>query len=173
MKSYVVACVVVGAVSSLAIADESDDRYLANYRKYDLPREAEHIKSTPPAPGVDKAPATGPAWCAPLTEQPRTYGFGGHLSSYYNSPQTHGYELFGAASALCHNDPKEPIIQKAATEIVQLWMNSSGLSAPDAIESIKMWLDKDGYEAEQKKLCDALALDSEVGGAERAFQQAR
>ena len=136
------------------------------------PREAENIKSTPPAAGVDKTTSTGPAWCAPLKESPRTYGFGGHLSSYYAAPGYKGYELFGAADALCHNDPKEPIIQQAATEIVQLWMNSTGLSQADAVESIKMWLDKD-HESLQKQICNALAIDDEVGGAERAFQLAR
>jgi len=173
MKRYVVACVVVAGLGSLAIADENDDRARKNYYEYDLPREAENIKNTPPAAGVDKAAATGPAWCAPLTGDPRTYSFGGHLASYYAAPQYKGYELFGAADALCHNDPKAPIIQKAATEIVQLWMNSTGLSQADAVESIKMWLGKDAYEAEQKQLCSALAIDDEVGGAERAFQLAR
>ena len=144
--------------------------------KGDLERVAGEIKNTPPRPGVEQAaPASGarPAWCGPLTEAPYLGGMTSHLGSYYDDPVNKVYALVGAAEALCKNDTSQPVIKLATREIVQLWMNIYGLSAPDAVESLKITVAKGARDAGQKKACTALALDDEIGGAERAFIRAK
>jgi hypothetical protein len=162
MRAFIVAGV-VAALGGQAAADYKDD----------LKRVEGRLKTTPAGRGVDKAPAGGPGWCNPLTEKPYTGGFEISLDSYYGAPQTKGYALVEAARALCRNDPNEPVIHRAAQEVLQLWMNTYGLSGPDATESLRLTLDKSLNESSKKKLCDALELNAEIGGADRAFMATR
>jgi hypothetical protein len=162
MRALVVVGVVFGFAQDAA-ADYSND----------LKRIEGRLKQTAPARGVDKAPLGPPGWCGPLTESPYTGGVDGHLGQYYEYPTTKFWAVVGAAQALCKNDPKAPVIHRFAQEVLQIWMNNYGLSAADAVESIKLTIDKDRNESAQRELCKALALDAEVGGAERAFQMAR
>ena len=162
--------VVLGVAVMLAGSEAAADY------KSDLERMAGEIKQTPPRPGVDQAgPASGarPAWCGPLTEAPYGGGMTSHLGSYYQAPDTKLYALVGAAQALCKNDTAHPVIKRATQEIVQLWMNAYGLSAPDAVESLVLTTKEGARDAGQKATCQALEIDGEVGGAERAFVVAK
>lgn len=156
---------------TIAVAGEASADYQG-----DLQRVAGEIKQTPPRPGVDQAPpASGarPAWCGPLTEAPYLGGLTSHLGSYYDDPKNKVYALVGAAEALCKNDTTQPVIKLATREIVQIWMNLNGLSAADAVESLKITATKGARDAGQKQTCDNLKLDDEVGGADRAFLRAK
>jgi len=149
------------ATPAVAVAD--------NYTDYDLKSIGEKLKNTPPAPGVDKASPSAPAWCPPLSEKPYTGGFESHLGSFYQDPARNDYSLIAAAEALCKNDPKQPIIQKATAEVLQLYMNRTGLSQADAVQSMRLWKDKNLADDEQSKLCKSLSLDDETQGPTRAF----
>jgi len=144
----------------------------AEYRD-DLNRVAESVKQTPPARGIDRAPMGPPTWCPPPSGAPSEAGFHVVLESYYRSPDTRIDALIDAATRLCKNDPRQPIIQKAAAEVQQLWMNRFGLSAADAVDSMRLSIDPARIDAEKQRLCDAITLDDELGGADRAFMQAR
>ena len=130
------------------------------------------LKQPAPGGGIDKAPAGAPGWCNGIEDDGRA-DVGGHLGSYYADGPYKFAELVAAARATCNLDPKHPVTQQAAQEVLQLWMNETGLSAPDATESINLTIDQKRNEALQKELCAALAIDPEVAGAERAFLQAK
>lgn len=159
---------VAGALVAVAL---SAGTAAADY-KDNLERAAGSIKQTPPRKGVEQAPAASgarPGWCGPPPSEPFTGGFDGHLKDYYQDQSKPDYKLLGAAVALCRNDTAQPVIKLATREIVQLWMNANGLSAADAVESIKFAADDDARKAGEQKACDALALDPEIGGTDRAF----
>jgi hypothetical protein len=167
MKAWLVMGVVVALTSEAAAQQDARERY-----KYDLKSLKDSLKSTPAARGVDKAPLGPPGWCGPLKEAPYGAGLGGHMDSYYQQPDQL-WKLAGAVGAICKNDPKEPLIQKFAQEILQVWMNKFGLNAKDAVESLKLVLDDPASDAGKKRVCGALTISDEIEGAEKIFMQAR
>jgi hypothetical protein len=125
-----------------------------------------------PGKGLERAPLRAPSWCAhasferdegwPATIQNELRDYrGGHYSQY---------RLIEAARALC-NAPGDPLAARVATEIEQYWINDSGLSEADAIESISARVDVAELDAGQHKLCDALAGD-EPDDARQKLQHA-
>ena len=54
------------------------------------------------------------------------------------------------------SEPEEPLARRIATEVLQPWINQTGMSARDAVESLALRADKDGFPAERTALCDAI-----------------
>ena len=162
MKTSVVLGVAVMLAGSEAAADY----------KNDIERISGELKQTPPRAGVDQAgPASGarPAWCGALTAPPENGGLSAHLDQYYDAPERRFDHIIAAAKSLCKNDTAHPVIKRATQEIVQIYMNAYGLSAPDAVEALVLTTKEGAREEGEKATCKALEIDGEVGGAERAF----
>jgi hypothetical protein len=138
----------------------------------DVDELKEYLKHPAPAPGIEKAPLTAPTWCAGHEHHTFEPGAVGRSIDSYRSQQ-YWDTLLKAGEYLCDGDPKNPIVQAAAQEILQYWMNAFGLTAKDAIETFNAHMQKDKLEAAHQQLCDALAISDEVEGEERAHMLAR
>lgn len=118
-----------------------------------------------PGPGLDRAPVRPPPWCGGGYETDETWAFNvaNELDTFResvgheNQLNRSGSEsrLFHAAALVC-NAPRNPVAQRAAAEIEQLWINRSGLSDADAVASLTARVVPDAFKAEHEKLCSAV-----------------
>jgi hypothetical protein len=120
----------------------------------DIERELAH--PTPPGPGLERAQLRGIPWCGGVHE--RDPDWGGLVADdfqQYRNNRHYQFRLFHLARAVC-SEPEEPLAQRIATEVLQLWINETGMAARDAVESLALRADKDGFQAERTALCDAI-----------------
>jgi hypothetical protein len=116
---------------------------------------------TPPAPGRERAQLRGIPWCGGVRE--RDPDWGGLVIddlNQYRQNRHSQFRLFHLARAVC-SEPEEPLAQRIATEVLQLWINETGMTARDAVESLALRADKDGFQAERTALCDAIKPKSD------------
>lgn len=73
----------------------------------------------------------------------------------YRTSRYMEHRLFQLARGVC-SAPDDPLAQRIATEVLQLWINQTGMSAPDAVASLSLRADKDAFQAERTALCDAI-----------------
>lgn len=120
----------------------------------DIEKELGH--PTSPGPGLERAQLRGIPWCGSVRERDPDWGglVADDLHQYRNN-RHHESRLFHLARAVC-SEPEEPLAQRIATEVLQLWINETGMAARDAIESLALRADKDGFQAERTALCDAI-----------------
>jgi len=118
--------------------------------------EHELAQLTPPGPGLDRAQIRGIPWCSGVRERNPDWGayVANDLRQYRTSRHAED-RLFRLARAVC-SEPEEPLAQRIATEVLQLWINKTGLTAAEAVESLTLRADKDGFQAERTALCDAI-----------------
>src|SRR4051812_33270357 len=120
--------------------------------------EIEHdlAQLTPPGPGLERAQIRGIPWCGGVRERDPDWGayVANDLEQYRSSRHAEG-RLFRLARVVC-SEPEEPLAQRIATEVLQLWINETGMAARDAIESLALHVDKDRFQAERTALCDAI-----------------
>jgi hypothetical protein len=163
-----VAVVVVMGLASPAGADERDEQR-ARQELESLPSQ---LKPVTPDPGRNTASVRPPPWCDGVADVsftvssiPRMIEAGTRYSNELDP-------LWDAARATCKWG-KEPAVQQAAAIIEQIWINKTGLREPQAVESIKLRLDKDKLEADKQRLCGALTVSDEIEGEDKAFMAAR
>ncbi len=120
----------------------------------DIERELEHAAA--PGPGLERAQLRGIPWCGSVRERDRDWA--GYVASDLQQVRTsrHGEDrLFRLARGVC-SEPDDPLAQRIATEVLQLWINETGMPARDAVESLALRVDKDRFQAERTALCDAI-----------------
>lgn len=114
------------------------------------------------------ASAAEPQWCKGAPKD-RDEGWAetaeNSLQDYRGSHHSQ-YRLFEAARVVCNN-PRSPQARKIATEIVTSWMRETGLDEAHAQESIAARVDKDAWEADSQKLCDALPEEGKLNDAKK------
>jgi hypothetical protein len=111
---------------------------------------------TPPAPGRERAQLRGIPWCGGVRERDKDWaGLVIDDLQQYRQNRHSQFRLFHLARAVC-SEPEEPLAQRIATEVLQLWINETGMAARDAVESLALRADKDGFQAERTALCDAI-----------------
>lgn len=157
-----------GATSEASEAGPDDGDHTPSTEGLDA--LATRMPGIAPEPGRGKAPVRAPAWCNGI----EVTGYSpAALARTYEGWQKNGFEtLIESARISCKfGNSKEG--QVAATMIEQTWINLTGLSDPDAVESIRARIQKDAWKAQHEKLCAALTVSDEVQGEERAFTLAR
>lgn len=142
----------------------------------DAETEAELEKSLAhpqPLPGLERAHVGPPRWCGRLKERDEAWAgsFVNEMEDYRGNHFSQ-YRLFNASHKLC-NEPNRPAAQHAAAEVVQYWINETGLSEQDAIASLAARFDTDAWEAAQQQLCDALGNGDDGDGDEDDDEGAR
>jgi hypothetical protein len=142
---------VVLVVSSVAGADPEGDAELERA-----------LKHPAPGPGLERAPVAPPRWCGRITDPDRgwTYTLANDLRGFESSEIHSPTHLVAAARAVC-NEPRSPLAQRAAAEILQDWINASGESVADATTSLAARFDDQAFEAAHESLCKV--LDSRSG----------
>jgi hypothetical protein len=111
---------------------------------------------TPPGPGLERAQLRGIPWCGSVRERDPEWWT--HIIDdfeQYRTNRTYENRLFRLAGGVC-NEPDDPLARRVATEVLQLWINQTGMTARDAVESLALRADKGGFEAERTALCDAI-----------------
>jgi hypothetical protein len=144
--------VVVAMVLAPALAAADDP---------DMEAELEHSLAHPqPLPGLERAHVGPPRWCGHLKERDGAWAgsFVNEMEDYRGNHFSQD-RLFNASHKLC-NAPNRPAAQHAAAEVLQYWINETGLSEQDAIASLAARFDTDAWEAAQQALCDALGGDT-------------
>lgn len=131
----------------------------------DIERELEH--PTPSGPGLERAQLRGIPWCGSVRERDRDWA--GYVADDLHQARTsrHGEDrLFRLARGVC-SEPDDPLAQRIASEVLQLWINQTGMAARNAVESLALRVDKDGFQAERTALCDAIKPRGDGTGNER------
>ncbi|HEY6034357.1 MAG TPA: hypothetical protein VIV58_08865 [Kofleriaceae bacterium] len=118
-----------------------------------------------PLPGLEKAPARAPAWCAHVKPDS-----GYHASGV--AQELDARPLF-AAKILCTFPKNNKSVQRAAAILEQGWINSTGESDADAVMSLTARLDEPAFRAAKQKLCSQLTVSSEVSGEDALFMKTR
>jgi hypothetical protein len=138
--------------------------------------EIEHEIGVPtaPGPGLERAQLHGIPWCGAVHKHDPEWWMStaDDLQQYRNGRHSQ-FRLFHLARMLC-GEPGDPLVQRIATEALQLWINETGMAARDAVESLALRTDKDGFQAERTALCDAIKpKDDETRKERTALARAR
>ena len=142
--------VIVGVllVSAVAVADE------------DYEAQLDHSLAHPaPLAGLDRAHVGPPRWCGQMKDHED--GWAGSIvnsMSDYRGGHFSQSRLIESARYAC-NAPNRPAAQRASAEILQYWINETGLSEADAIASIAARVDHDAFDASRDQLCKQLDAD--------------
>jgi hypothetical protein len=127
----------------------------------DLESEMERTLAHPaPLPGLERAHVGPPRWCGHLKERDDTWAgtFVNDMQDYRGSHYSQS-RLFNGARLVC-NAPNRPAAAHAAAEVLQYWINETGLSEQDAIASLAARFDDDAWTAAHDQLCSALESDA-------------
>lgn len=127
-----------------------------------------------PGPGLDRASSGPPRWCpgGPVKEIKWPSEVASELQQYRanNSPLLQP-NLVTAAAVVCTYNA--PAYQRAATEILQYWINETGLSEADAIASLAARIDPDEWQADHDQVCHALRSGDSHDQEQNAMVEAR
>jgi hypothetical protein len=110
-----------------------------------------------PGPGLDRASSGPPRWCpgGPVKDIKWPSAVASELQQYRaNKQPLLQPNLVSAAAAVCTYNA--PGYQRAATEILQYWINETGLSEADAVASLAARIDPDAWQADHDQVCHAL-----------------
>jgi hypothetical protein len=131
------------------------------------------LKHPAASPGLDTARGGALKWCSAVTSRDETWpsSIAGDLDSFRRSG-TQQVSLIEAARGVC-TVRGEPVYQRAAVEVLQLWINETGLSEADAVASLTARVDKDAWEADYRKLCDGLVSNDGRDDEPHALADAR
>jgi hypothetical protein len=111
---------------------------------------------TPPGPGLDRAQIHGIPWCGSMHERdPEWWMYVVDDLQQYRNNRHYQVRLFHLARVVC-SAPDDPLAQRIATEVLQMWINETGMAARDAVESLALRADKGGFQGERTALCDAI-----------------
>lgn len=142
---------VTGIASAQGIDVESFNKELAA-----LERSLAHPA---PGPGLERASSGPPRWCrggrVGVNDIKWPNEVASNLERYRTSKeQFEQPRLVDAAAAVCTYNA--PGYHRAATEILQYWINETGLPEADAVASLAARIDPDAWQAEHDQLCQAL-----------------
>jgi len=127
-----------------------------------------------PSPGLDRASGGPPRWCrgGPVKDIQWPNGVASDLEQYRARHQSLVQPfLVEAAAAVCTYNA--PGYHHAATEILQYWINETGLSEADAIGSLAARIDPDAWQDEHDQLCHALGSGDSRDKEQNAMAEAR
>lgn len=117
---------------------------------------------TPPGPGLEQAQLRDVPWCGSVhARDPEWWMHVVDDLHQYRNNRHYETRLFELAGGVC-SEPGDPLAQRIATEVLQLWINETGMAARDAVESLALRADKDTFQAERTALCDAIKLKSDA-----------
>jgi hypothetical protein len=168
--ALVTACLTVIASGSALAEDDWEAAQQQERMKAEFDSLAKELPKITADAGLDTAPAVAPPWCSAIKEDlgsPTVSSVRRYIESGLQYSNT--WEgLMGAAEATCVW-PKQKAIAQAVQTIHQAWINITGLSAAQAMETFKLRLDKERLAADKAKLCDGMTLSDEQDGAEKSF----
>jgi hypothetical protein len=139
--------VIIGVllVSAVAGADEDYEGQLDRSRAHPAPLA-----------GLERAHVGPPRWCGRMKERDESWaGSIANSMQEYRGGHYQQSSLVRSAQLVC-NAPNRPAAQHAAAEILQYWINETGLSEADAIASLAARFDGDAFEASHDQLCQQL-----------------
>jgi hypothetical protein len=174
MKSYrgqVARACVWSMVGLAGLAGTAFGDVAADSRREELEQLGKRMPGLAPDPGRDKAPVRPAPWCDGIKQaycQPLA------ISAAYETAKHEGFgPLIEAARYSCVFT-SAPEGQLASAMVEQAWINLTGLSEADAVESISARVHADTWEADHQKLCEGLpAPDREARGEDVAFMKTR
>jgi hypothetical protein len=144
----------------------------ADTPEHELQDMARRMPPVAPDAGLEKAPLQAPLWCGSVHIDKGAWHPYSVASSYERWQKDGFNSLVDAARIVCaYGD--EPNGKIAATTIAQTWINLTGLSYKDAVESLAARVNKEAWDSDHQKLCDALTIPDEVLGEEIAFMKTR
>lgn len=128
-----------------------------------------------PGPGLERASAGALRWCRGVrggrgqdivwpSEIVRRF-------ELYRKGESREDMLLELAAAVCQ--VHAPAYQHAATEVLQYWINETGLSEADATASLAARVDTQTWEPERDQLCNALRSDDSRDHEVAALAEAR
>lgn len=127
-----------------------------------------------PGPGLDRASSGPPRWCrgGEVKDIQWPSQVASDLERYRanHGPLLQPLLVTAAAAVCTYNAPG---YQRAATEILQYWINETGLSEADAVASLATRIDPDAWQAEHDQLCHALASGDSRDKEQNAMVEAR
>ncbi|HEY4182221.1 MAG TPA: hypothetical protein VGM90_35500 [Kofleriaceae bacterium] len=156
-SSLVAAIAAVGALSVVASAEDFS--------------EIMAKKVEDPDPGVQAAKAQAPSWCKSVKDATAHGRSAGALSRTIDSGMGDFNNMVAAAQMVCLW-PTDPGAAHATQIILQHWMNWTGETQAQAIESLTLRVNEDKFKADGDKLCTSLKTDDEVDGEEKEFKLA-
>jgi hypothetical protein len=121
------------------------------------------VKVEDPYGTVETAKAMAPPWCKSIKDL-----HGSDDSAFYLASSLEQDNVMEAAPLTCLW-PTDPAVAHAVQVILQSWMNSTGETQAEAIESLSIRLNKDKLKADGDKLCATLKPDAETDGEESQF----
>jgi hypothetical protein len=139
--------VLVGVLLVGAVAVADDD--------YEVGLDHSLVHPAPVA-GLEHAHVGPPQWCGQVKDRDEgwassiVYSMSDYRGGHYSQSS-----LLKSARMVC-NAPSRPAAQRAAAEILQYWINETGLSERDAIASLAARFDGDAFEASRDQLCQSL-----------------
>ncbi len=134
--------------------------------------EGDDLIVVAPAPGVEVIKPLAAPWCD--LAKSKSYSTGAMaraiqraLKDGWNAAIT-----FEVGEAVCVN-PGAPGYMKNTAAAVQAWVNATGQTRAEAIESIRARMDKDAWDKGQQETCAAQGVTREASEDDRAFAAAR
>jgi hypothetical protein len=166
-RAWVWSLVGLSAFAGTALADRHED----------FPQRLEELgqrmPGVAPAPGRDKAPLRPAPWCEGLGRQVGSSSSPLSVAAAFELAKTDGFPKLIEAARLSCDYIRTPVGQQASTMIEQAWINLTGLSEADAIDSITARVHEDTWDADHEKLCNTFTISKEVLGEDLAFMKTR
>lgn len=150
----------MAAVAALPVLASAEDMSEVTAKKVEAPDL-----------GVQTAKAQAPSWCKSVKDPTANGSSAGALSRTLDAGVNDHTSLIKAAEMVCLW-PSDPGVAHAVQIIVQRWMNWTGESQAQAVESLTLRVNEDKFKADGDKLCTVLKVDGEVGGEENQFKLA-
>ena len=125
-----------------------------------------------PGPHLDRATAGAPRWCKGVKNRDEAWPsqIAGGLDNYRKGTSQQSSLVEVAAQVCSVNDP---VYHHAATEVLQYWINETGLSEADAIASLAARVDTDAWSAEHDALCSKIDISGYASTEPGAIAEAR
>lgn len=123
-----------------------------------------------PRPGRDVVPAMAPPWCSEIAAP----GWGRGAMQRTVSQVVEGGKLYAVAKGaqlLCDH-PERAAWREQTGQLVQTWVNETGLSTKDAVTAITARANEARWEKERGELCATFAVDAEASDEDKAIAAA-
>jgi hypothetical protein len=121
-------------------------------------------------PGRETAPAMAPSWCGEIAAP--NHGRGAMQRTL--SQVVEGGKLYAAAKGaqlLCDH-PDRPAWREQTGQLVQVWVNFTGLGVKDAVTALTARANEARWEKERGELCATFAVDEEASDEDREIATA-
>jgi hypothetical protein len=158
--------------------DETQEETMHRRERERLDREFKELAEGVPVQtaeaGLDTIAVQAPPWCKGKPEDVTNVSASGMRRTFESATRYSNYwgAYFDVARQTCRY-PKIPAVQQTVQAVLQRWVNLTGLSRADAVETFTIRLDKDKFDADKKALCDQLTVSDEIEGGEKFFMKTR